>query len=146
MKIFSLSLALFMLVSACAAQQNVELSFRGEVFTPVNTQIPLKQPEIASRPSQSQTQSAPVLRSGQLMRSTARSQQGELTGYMLVRTMHPQALLPLNALMAQPIGKQFVLLQFAPEDDLLAKLQQALALPEVEDAELEINVKAHVIR
>ena len=89
------------------------------------------------------TQSRPVvaLYSGQIMQAQNSPQRGVLTGSILVKTQNQQALMNYPNANSLKMGEAFVLLTFTADTNLLAALAELQALPEVQEAELEVNLK-----
>lgn len=68
-------------------------------------------------------------------------QRGVLTGSILVKTQNQQALMNYPNANSLKMGEAFVLLTFTADTNLLAALAELQALPEVQEAELEVNLK-----
>lgn len=113
---------------------------------PVNSSIVIRNSGINYSPVQApyQPQNASKkagLYKGQLVRAEKTRQTGEITGTILVKTSNQSALLQYSQ--ARAIGKEFVLLSFGSDTELLAELKRLQERADVESAELEVNTKRH---
>ena len=144
----SLTILLLTLMAACQpfatsaqdaqTKDTPQVHYKGEIFYALDTPTTLP---LAKLPMAAQPNSTPSLDSGQAMKSSKRNAQGELSGNILVKTRHPESLEQLMPQQSLPISDNFILLTFNQNVNLWDKLQQILALPTTENAELEISLK-----
>ena len=126
--------AFFSMVSF--AQNEIVIRSHGKNYSPV---LLNKQAQSATDTTQSRPIAA--LYSGQIMQAQNSQQRGVLTGSILVKTQNQQALMNYPNANSLKMGEAFVLLTFTPDTNLLAALAELQALPEVQEAELEVNLK-----
>lgn len=127
---------LLLLSGTSWAQDALVIRSQGKNYSPV---LSLKE----SKSTAATIQSRPIaaLYSGQIMQAQHTQQRGVLTGSVLVKTTNQTALMNYPNASSLKMGESFVLLTFTPDTNLLAALAELQALPEVQEAELEVNVK-----
>jgi len=113
---------------------------------PVNSSIVIRNAGINYSPIQAPYQPQNVSKKagiykGQLVQAEKSRQTGEITGTILVKTSNQDALLKSSK--AKAIGKEFVLLSFDSDTELLTELNRLQERADVESAELEVNTKRH---
>ncbi|MEN9465106.1 MAG: hypothetical protein RL217_1287 [Pseudomonadota bacterium] len=119
---------------ASFSQNEILIRSNGKNYSPV----------LLNHQAQSATaQSRPIaaLYSGQIMQAQNTQQRGVLTGSILIKTQNQQALMNYPNANSLKMGEAFVLLTFPPDTNLLAALTELQALHEVQEAELEVNLK-----
>ena len=143
MKFLTFGFTLLALMAPHFVSANAFTSSDGRSYQPIATE----QTERRAASNTPINPSAPsALYKGQSVQATDGTQQGTLSGNILVKVRSNRALLEQYPTQSTPFGDEFILLHFDESVNLLTQQQELLQHLDVESAELEVNTPKRRLR